>query len=95
MFSFDFWEKLKTPKRHFEIDWPLESPKTCQVIPKVGFWKSKNILLNQQLTGKEEILRIQNAWNKESVESEIDEPSKLMKNSIYQNIPFTHFVHCN
>ena len=22
-FSFVFWEKLKTPKRHFEINWPL------------------------------------------------------------------------
>ena len=23
MFSFVFWKKLKTPKRHFEINWPL------------------------------------------------------------------------
>jgi hypothetical protein len=23
LFSFVFWKKLKTPKRHFEIDWPL------------------------------------------------------------------------
>ena len=23
MLSFVFWEKLKTPKRHFEINWPL------------------------------------------------------------------------
>ena len=23
LFSFIFWRKLKTPKRHFEIDWPL------------------------------------------------------------------------
>ena len=23
LFSFDFWRKLKSPKRHFEIDWPL------------------------------------------------------------------------
>ena len=25
VFSFVFWKKLKTPKRHFEIIWPLES----------------------------------------------------------------------
>ena len=25
LFSFVFWRKLKTPKRHFEITWPLES----------------------------------------------------------------------
>ena len=23
LFSFEFWEKLKTPKRHFEVNWPL------------------------------------------------------------------------
>ena len=23
LFSFIFWEKLKAPKRHFEINWPL------------------------------------------------------------------------
>ena len=23
LFSFVFWKKLKTPKRHFEINWPL------------------------------------------------------------------------
>ena len=23
LFSFVFWEKLKTPKKHFEINWPL------------------------------------------------------------------------
>ena len=23
LFSFVFWEKLKTPRRHFEINWPL------------------------------------------------------------------------
>ena len=23
LFSFIFWRKLKTPKRHFEINWPL------------------------------------------------------------------------
>ena len=32
MFSFVFWKKLKTPKRHFEINWPL-SP--CK---KSTFW---------------------------------------------------------
>ena len=25
LFSFVSWEKLKTPKRHFEINWPLAS----------------------------------------------------------------------
>ena len=24
LFSFVFWKKLKTPKRHFEINWPLK-----------------------------------------------------------------------
>ena len=28
------------------------------------------------------------------MESKFDELSRLMKNSMYQNIPFTHFVHC-
>ena len=26
LFSFVFWKKLKTPKRHFEINWPLSAP---------------------------------------------------------------------
>ena len=25
MFSFVFWKKLKTPKRHFKINWPLDT----------------------------------------------------------------------
>ena len=28
LFSFVFWEKLKPPKRHFEINWPLDDLKT-------------------------------------------------------------------
>ena len=28
-FSFVFWEKLKTPKRHFEINWPLGQLKSA------------------------------------------------------------------
>ena len=27
LFSFVFWRKLKTPKNHFEIIWPLVTPK--------------------------------------------------------------------
>ena len=27
MFLFVFWEKLKPPKRHFKINWPLATPK--------------------------------------------------------------------
>ena len=30
LFSFIFWKKLKTPKRHFEINWPLALPKTAR-----------------------------------------------------------------
>ena len=29
LFSFIFWRKLKTPKRHFKINWPLEFALLC------------------------------------------------------------------
>ena len=32
LFSFDFWEKLKTPKRRFETNWPLRMPQTFGAI---------------------------------------------------------------
>ena len=34
VFSFVFWKKLKTPKRLFEINWPLEHPKISGLIMK-------------------------------------------------------------
>ena len=35
VFSFVFWKKLKTPKRHFEIIWPLG----------VGHWAPQTVLI--------------------------------------------------
>ena len=37
VFSFIFWKKLKTPKRHFEIIWPLKVGQTIYKI-KSEFW---------------------------------------------------------
>ena len=53
----------------------------------------------QQLPGKEEILRIQNESNKKPMESEFDEPSRLMikfdiTKYYFTTFPFSHFVHC-
>ena len=49
LFSFVFWKKLKTPKRHFEINWPLNinspgSPRPGRPCPlaraySCAFWK--------------------------------------------------------
>ena len=36
LFLFSFWRKLKTPKRHFEINWPLSNVKTK--------WKKKLLI---------------------------------------------------
>ena len=33
LFSFVFWRKLKSPKRHFEIIWPLVLPNWFKAIP--------------------------------------------------------------
>ena len=38
LFSFVFWKKLKTPKRHFEINWPLPSD---IIPPLVEIFKGK------------------------------------------------------
>ena len=32
LFSFVFWRKLKTPKRHFKINWPLRTTKIIVVL---------------------------------------------------------------
>ena len=34
LFSFVFWKKLKTPKRHFEINWPLIISESHQTISR-------------------------------------------------------------
>ena len=35
LFSFFFWRKLKTPKRHFEINWPLAAQPSKQKEPGI------------------------------------------------------------
>ena len=39
LFSFVFWEKLKTPKRHFEINWPLTKYIYCILYQTLHKWK--------------------------------------------------------
>ena len=44
LFSFIFWEKLKTPKQHFEINWPLDGKniksvqKIIDICLKTNYW---------------------------------------------------------
>ena len=49
MFSFIFWRKLKTPKRHFEINWPLVVENrvnwhhwTIKTVQSKEFWIAKS-----------------------------------------------------
>ena len=51
LFPFVFWRKLKAPKRHFEINWPLESSQ----------WKRKNRVL--QVFSWNCFLVCMNLWN--------------------------------
>ena len=46
MFSFIFWKKSKTPKNHFEINWPLVNVKSKVVISEkfVAFSKNLNFM---------------------------------------------------
>ena len=41
LFSFVFWKKLKTSKRHFEIKWPLDQNYCCHFTMRdpVSKWK--------------------------------------------------------
>ena len=46
LFSFVFWRKLKTPKRHFEINWPLvwrTLKKAITAISTIGLICSKSL----------------------------------------------------
>ena len=38
LFSFVFWKKVKTPKRHFRINWPL----TIMIVPITDYAQSAN-----------------------------------------------------
>ena len=38
LFSFVFWEKLKTPKRHFKINWPLGPARAMKQLSYYEFW---------------------------------------------------------
>ena len=55
LFSFVFWRKLKTAKRHFEINWPLSSLKYpfCPKYPFSGGLFSNDIMV---LVGSPNIL---------------------------------------
>ena len=41
VFSFFFWKKLKTPKRHFEIIWPLAQNINSVWQTEIGNWDDK------------------------------------------------------
>ena len=43
LFSFVFWKKLKTPKRYFEIKWPLETSVNAKIdiFYLICPWKTK------------------------------------------------------
>ena len=57
LFSFVFWRKLKTPKRHFEINWPLVMSK------KVGdFVKFCSLLRIYELYKTEAAIDMDIAW---------------------------------
>ena len=39
LFSFVFWKKVKTPKRHFEINWPLNEMREVYHLCFSLFWQ--------------------------------------------------------
>ena len=44
LFSFVFWKKVKTPKRHFEINWPLVETVFCKnKIPALHLWHMQSL----------------------------------------------------
>ena len=45
MFSFVFWKKLKTPKRHFEIIWHLVVANSCRICWNLDLKNSTSVFL--------------------------------------------------
>jgi hypothetical protein len=46
LFSFVFWRKLKTPKRHFEINWPLDNKWTWPCSLVCNAYHVNNLVIN-------------------------------------------------
>ena len=48
LFLFVFWKKLKTPKRHFEINWPLVWLKIPQMRQNLSAQKAQKIWISMK-----------------------------------------------